>query len=144
MGFLVGRGIVVNKWNEVCRETAKRKIRVDLKILSVAAGGGRQSVGNKILTEQCWVGKRIRLRKYLKNRELLRKSLRVKSVKKSHFVNFWTPIYSRDVKRVAVRKIGPFNRKIYKVRAVIFPVRNSLSFFDLDRMTRGLTELAYG
>ena len=42
----------------MCRKMAKRKIEADFEVLSAAAGGGRQSVGNRIMVEQDSVGKR--------------------------------------------------------------------------------------
>ena len=58
MGSLVGGESVVNKWNEMCREMAERKTGADFEVLSAATGGERQSVGNRIVAEQGWVGKR--------------------------------------------------------------------------------------
>ena len=42
----------------MCRETEERKTEVDLEVLSAVTGGGRQSVGNRIMVEQDSVGKR--------------------------------------------------------------------------------------
>ena len=58
MGSLVGGGSVVNKWNEMCREMAERKTGADFEVLSAAAGGEKQNVGNRIIAEQGRVGKR--------------------------------------------------------------------------------------
>ena len=55
---MVEGGSVVNKWSGMCRETAERKTGVDFEVLSSATGDERQSVGNRIVAEQGWVGKR--------------------------------------------------------------------------------------
>ena len=48
----------------------------------------------------------------------------------------------RDIKRFAARRVDPFNRKIYRVRAVIFLARKNSCFFCSDRLARGPLRLA--
>ena len=117
---MVGGGSVVNKWNEMCRETAKRKTGADFEVLSASAGGERQNVGSRIVVEQGWIGKMIRLRKYLEDRELLRESLRAKSPKVPFFLNSGALYISLQNNSYKKHVVNRYNGEIYQLHMVLW------------------------